>query len=237
MKRNPRVAIFLLLLTIISSGQVFAKKTPTVQLGQHAEVTFDGLHRVNKSKLDKVWVKPEIDLSQYDAVMFESAGIHYRGVKNYSRVDRSAQEFPLSDRQKLQLEEAVRETFRSEFKKFDKFVVTDKPGRGTLKVKLGLIDVVSRVPPEPMGRGNIYISDLGQAMLVVEVYDSITDEIFARIADEKNVEPVVMLKSSPGTNLQEVRRSVRRWGSTIRKAMDELHELGCYVCRIPGSVE
>jgi hypothetical protein len=230
MKRNLRVLSCLLLVTVITSGQVLAKKTPTVQLGPNAEVTFDGLHLVNKSEMDKVWVKPEIDLGDYDAVMFEGAGIHYRA-------DRSADEFPLSDSQKSQLETAVRETFESEFRKFEHFVVTDKPGRETLKMIVTLIDVVSRIPPEPFGRGSIYITDLGEATLVVEVFDSVTDEILARVTDKQNVEPVIVRESNPATNLQEVRRSVRRWGTTLRKSMDELHEIGCYVCTVPGSVE
>jgi hypothetical protein len=237
MKRNLRVLSCLLLVTVITSGQVLAKKTPTVQLGPNAEVTFDGLHLVNKSKMDKVWVKPEIDLSDYDAVMFEGAGVHYRGVEDYNRADRSAQEFPLSDSQKSQLETAVSESFESEFRKFENFVVTDKSGRGTLKIIVTLIDVVSRIPPEPFGRGSIYIRDLGEATLVVEVFDSVTDEILARVADKQNVEPVIARESNPATNLQEVRRSVRRWGATLRKSMDELHEIGCYVCAVPGSVE
>jgi hypothetical protein len=237
MKRNSRVVVCLLLASLIASGQAFAKKQPTVQLGQRAEVTFDGLHRVTGSNLDKVWMKPEIDLSRYDAVMFEDAGISYRGVKNYNRTDRSAHEFPLNDGQKAQLEKAVREAFESEFGKFEHFVVTDRPSRKTLKVVLTLIDVVSRVPPEPLGRSSIYIKDLGEATMVVEVFDSFTDEILARVTDKKKVEQARVIESNPATNLQEVRRSARRWGSTIRRIMDDLHEIGCYVCTVPGSVE
>ena len=44
------------------------------------------------------------------------------------------------------------------------------PRRGTLKITLTLIDVVSRVPPETgRARGDIYIRDLGEATLVLEV--------------------------------------------------------------------
>ncbi len=80
---------------------------------------------------------------------------------------------------------AVTETFESEFGKFEHFVVTDKPGRGTLKITVRLIDVVSKIPPEPLGRGDIYIRDLGQATLVLEVFDSVTGEILARVTDQK----------------------------------------------------
>ena len=209
---------------------------PTVQQGPGAEVTFDGLHRVNDTISNKVWVKPDIDLSQYDELLLESAGIHYRSVKNYRRNDSSADAFPLTDAQKAKLQRAVGETLLEEIKESQYFGITDKPGRGVLKVTLGLIDVVSRVPPERMGRSEFYLRNLGQAVLVMEIRDSLTNEALARIADGTNVAPVVVQQSNPVTNLMEVRRSARVWGERIRTGLDELHQMGCYVCSVPGSI-
>jgi hypothetical protein len=233
MKHLVIVVAVSMVATFIISAESFARKTPTVQQGPNAEVSFDGLHLVNKTRMDKAWVKPDIDLSQYDEVMFEGAGIQYRTVKDSNRLSRSADAFPLSERQKSKLEKAAKEAFQSEFKKFEHFTVASKPGAGVLKVTLALIDVVSRVPPEPMGRNSVYISDLGQAVLVVELSDSVTNEIIARALDGQRIEPVMMQESNSVTNLGEVKRSVRRWGSTLRKAIDELHEIGS----VPGSME
>ena len=233
MKQLVILAMVSMVATFIYNAESFARKSPTVQEGPNAEISFDGLHLVNKSRMDKVWVKPDIDFSQYDQLMFEGAGIQYRAVKDPGRLNRSAEAFPLSERQKARLEKATKEAFQSEFEKFEQFTVTTKPDTGVLKVTLALIDVVSRVPPEPMGRNSIYISDLGQAVLVVELSDSVTDEILARALDGQRVEQVVMRESNPVTNINEVKRSVRKWGVTLRKGIDELHEIG----NVPGSVE
>jgi hypothetical protein len=183
--------------------------------------------------MDKVWIKPGINLSQYDKVIFEGAGIQYRAVKGGNLHNSSADAFPLSERQKSGLEKAAKESFQSEFNKFKYFTVASAPGAGILKVTLALIDVVSRVPPKSTGRNSFYISDLGQAVLVVELSDSVTNEILARAVDGQRIKTLTMQESNPVTNLNEVKRSVRRWGLTLRKGLDELHEIGS----TSGSVE
>jgi hypothetical protein len=212
--------------------------TPTVQQGADAEITFDGLHRVNDTLNRKVWIKPEIDLSQYDKIMFEGAGIHYREAESKSRYDRSASSFALDARQKERLEKAVSEVMVDEMQGIKNYAITEEAGPGVLKVSIALIDVISRIPPElTSARSEVYLDNLGSAVFVVEVADSNTNEVLARTVDGRNVQPVVMQESNPVTNTMEVKRSVRVWGSRLRSALDDLHEIGCYVCAVPGTTE
>ena len=71
-------------------------------------------------------------------------------------------------------------------------------------------------------------------MLVIEFSDSRTNEVLARATDRRAVEPAMTRESSPATNLAEVRRAVRVWGTQIRNGLDELHLLGCYICNTPA---
>ena len=106
--------------SLIVSEASFAKKKPSIEQGPNAEVSFDGLHLVNNTRMDKVWMKPGIDLSQYDSVMFEGAGIQYRAVKGSNRHSRSADVFPLSEQQKSGLEKATKEkekTYKNQMEK------------------------------------------------------------------------------------------------------------------------
>jgi hypothetical protein len=233
MKQLVILAMVSIVATLIVSEESFARKTPAIEQGPNAEVSFDGLHLVDNTRMDKVWIKPGINLSQYDKVIFEGAGIQYRAVKGGNLHNSSADAFPLSERQKSGLEKAAKESFQSEFNKFKYFTVASKPGAGILKVTLALIDVVSRVPPKSTGRDSFYISDLGQAVLVVELSDSVTNEILARAVDGQRIKPLTMQESNPVTNLSEVKRSIRRWGLTLRKGLDEFHEIGS----TSGSVE
>jgi hypothetical protein len=55
-----------------------ATPTPTLDTGPNAEITFDGLHAVQNSAADKAWAIPGLDLSGYNKIMFEGAGIEFR---------------------------------------------------------------------------------------------------------------------------------------------------------------
>ena len=89
-------------LTLIIAASIAAGK-PRLQTGPDAEVTYDGLHRVDKTVLDAAWVKPDLDLTGYDKVMLVSAGFELRAVDENGdrwRMGRgsnsSDSEFPIS---------------------------------------------------------------------------------------------------------------------------------------------
>jgi hypothetical protein len=208
--------------------------TPTIQDGPDAEITYDGLHRVDDSRLAAVWIKPSIDLSKYNKLILEGVGIQYREVDSQNRYKRNADEFPLDEDQKERIRKAVSETLTDEIKKSEHFTLVDTPGEGVLKIKLGLADVVSRIPPQRGARSDFYIRNLGEAMLVIEYSDSRTNEVLARATDRRAVEPTMAGESNSVTNLAEVRLAVRVWGTQIRNGLDELHQLGCYICNTPA---
>ena len=91
-----------------------------------------------------------------------------------------------------------------------------------LLVKAGLLDVVSYVPPEPIGRNEIYLSRVGEATLVLELRDSLSDTILARAIDRRAAENRAMgfTESNRTTNSAEVRTVVRGWARVLRRRLD-----------------
>src|SRR5690606_13358146 len=68
--------------------------------GADAEITEDGIHRVNPLIMDAAWVKPDLDLSRYTRVFLVHTGVQFRDVPRRrlnacSRI--SASVFPLSE--------------------------------------------------------------------------------------------------------------------------------------------
>ena len=91
-----------ILLFALLAGMAGCTSAPmTLQSGPDAEITADGLVRVNNTRGDAAWLRPGMDLSGYDRLMLRSAGIRYRSVREANRLRLSnADEFPLDDRQK-----------------------------------------------------------------------------------------------------------------------------------------
>ena len=220
-------ALFLTLAVLFAG----CSSTPQFQTGPDAEVSYDGLTRLDKTVMDAVWAREDIDLSAYSKIMFEGVGVEYRDVKGpYSgRAGTTSSrptgdtEFRLDDATKALFEEEIRGAFAEEVAKSDKYEIVENPGRDVLLVRGGLLDVVSRVPPESMGRSTIYIDSVGEATLVLEIRDSMSNAIYARAVDRRAAQRMgQMMESNRVTNRAEVRRLGRRWGELLRNGLEAM---------------
>ncbi len=74
-----------ILLTIAGLGAGCSSAPPAMQTGPDAETTFDGLVRVDNTSMDKVWVRPDIDLNSYSKIMPVIADTQYASARSISR--------------------------------------------------------------------------------------------------------------------------------------------------------
>jgi len=219
----------LLLLPMIAAGLFACATQPTLQTGPDAEITFDGLTRLDSTIMDAVWIREDLDLSQYSKIVLLGAGIQYRPVSGpesgstRNRMSTSTDsEFPLSDEAKERFREVVGQAFRDELAKSDSYEIVERPGRDVLAVTGGLFDVVSNVPPQAAGRGDIYLSRVGEATLVLELRDSMSGAILARAVDRRAAEPTTAMRMSTVTNWSEARRLANRWAILLRNGLESL---------------
>jgi hypothetical protein len=218
----------LLTTAILAGAFVFVGCTsspPTIDTGPDAAVTFDGLYPVKGARADEAWARPGVDLTQYKHVMLQGAGIEYRpgGESGRSFHSRSQSgHFEVTENQKAALRQIVVEAFLEELGKSEIFTLVSKPGPDVLLVEGALLDVVSYVPPEPIGgMSSIYLSKVAEATLVLELRDSITEAILARSVDRRAAESTFNFsESSRVTNTYEVRRLASHWASGLREALD-----------------
>ena len=204
-----------------------ATSTPTIDTGPDAEVTFDGLHEIKGGTADKSWARPDMDLSQYSKIRLQGAGIEYRPGGEAGRTSMARSRggpYEVTDKQKERLRQVVAEAFLDELGKSEKYTLVNESGPDVLLVRGALLDVVSYVPPEAVGgRVDVYLSSIGEATLVLEVRDSITEAILARAVDRRAAEDMggMMQESNRVTNTSEVRRLAKRWASLLRTRLDE----------------
>ncbi|MCJ7659371.1 MAG: DUF3313 domain-containing protein [Anaerolineales bacterium] len=215
------------LLAIASLTAACASSPPSIQTGPDAETTFDGLVRVDNTSMKQVWVRPDIDFNSYSKIMPVIAETQYASARSVSRAMamRTNQEsFPMSDEEKQRFESAAREVFTAEFAKSQKFQVVDQPGEDVLTVRIELLDVRSTVPPEGMGPGQTYVRSVGDAGLVVELYDSQSKQILVRAADRREFDypgDRVQL-TSRGMNEAQVKRGLEAWGRLMVGGLDSM---------------
>ncbi len=230
MRNKANIVIVRLVALPLAALLVFgcATSTPAIDTSPEAEVTFDGLHEIKASTADKAWARPDLDLSQYSKIRLQGAGIEYRpgGESGRTWTARSrGGPYEVTEKQKERLRGVVAEAFLDELGKSEKYTLVNESGPDVLLIRGALLDVVSYVPPEPVGgRSRVYLSSVGEATLVIEIRDSITDAILVRAVDRRAAEQMggsMARESNRVTNTAEIKRLARRWASLLRTRLDE----------------
>lgn len=203
---------------------------PTLQTGPDAETTFDGLVAIDNSAFQEAWADPDIDFSRYNKILPGGAFFEFRAVKKSNSTTtarRSADnEFWISDENKEKLKEEVSTVFNEELSQSTRFTATDTPGEDVLIIRGGLHDIVSRVPPQYIGRSDIYISSVGEATLILEIVDSMSGEVIFRAIERRAMQRPggQGMISNPVTTWAEVRRMARTWATRLRDGLDSIPE-------------
>ena len=198
---------------------------PTVDTSAGAEMSFDGLYPVKGGYADAAWARPDSDISQYSKIVLQGAGIEYRPGGESGRTYhsmRSGEHFEITDAKKERLQELLTEAFHKELGKSEHFTIVEEAGPDVLLIRGALLDVVSFVPPEPIGRGEIFLSRVGEATLVLEIRDSTSGAILARAVDRGAAEDAArgFTRSNRVMNTSEVRQLASAWARKLRESLD-----------------
>ena len=152
------------------------------------ETSYDGLQRLERSVMDEVYLRPDLDLRSYTSVMIDRVSVAYKRQPPppaaSMRATGSRSNFALTDRQMEELENIFNESFVRALTKGEGWQITDSPGPHVLRLQPELIDLVVKVPTrQGAARTDFFVSEIGEVTLVIELRDSETREILARGVD------------------------------------------------------
>ena len=133
-------------LALIATALAGCSSTPTFQTGADAEVTFDGLTRMEGTIMDVVWARTDIDLTSYSKVMLEGLGVEYREVSGpysgragagSSRIQSGSQtEFKLDADTRALFEEEISGAFLEAMARSNVFEVDEEAGPEVLLIRV-----------------------------------------------------------------------------------------------------
>ena len=165
---------------------------PTLDTSADAVKSFDGLTPIKNARMGNAWIDADVDLTQYNKIMPGNAEFEFRAVKKGPRsssMRRSNEsEFWISDEAKQKLVDTVTAVFDEELQKSKSFTIVDKPGPDVLILVGAMHDIVSNVPPQLVGRGEIYLSSVGEGTLILEARDSLSGETIYRAVDRRRMD-------------------------------------------------
>jgi hypothetical protein len=185
-----------------------------------------------KSSFQETWVNPDADFTQYDKVYLWEGTFEYRDVGPVQKsrgtmMSTRKREFGISDADRVKFEEEVSKAFRGEIAKGKRFTITDQLGSGTMILRGGALDIISLVPPQSVGRSEVYLSNIGEATLVLELLDARDGEVLAVVAERQRLQSGTgsfdgfSRPTNSATVFAEVRRWARRAASKLRTELDK----------------
>ena len=231
MNRAVRIAGLPVLVAALLAGPVFSGKTKLAS-GEEAEVSFDGLHRVDKSVMDEAYVKPDINLSGYHRIFIDPVEVSYkRKPMQYQgrRASTGTGNFALTDRQMEELKDIFHESFVQAMSDGETWEVVESAGPDVLRVQAELVDLVVKVPTRrSTGREDYFVSELGEVTLVLALRDSQAGEILARGVDRQIIGRAAAGRVYRATSVSarsDVRSLFDAWARLLRLRLDQIKEL------------
>jgi len=178
-----------LVLTAHSAGSR-AQTEEDVRISE-VEVSADGLHRVDPSLIAGTWLRPDADLSLYTRAFVMPTIVLFRETSAPSHsawADSSRSEFPVSELMQSRLRETFGQSFHDAMPVQRAYDVADELGRDVVLVQAYMTDVTTGLPPDLAGANVISIRWIWDATLVVELRDSMSNEILARLQNRVRVD-------------------------------------------------
>lgn len=213
-----RLALIAALCVSVASVSYAREKMP--------KVSHDGLHLTKERGLAAVYIKPGASLEQYDRLAILDCFVSFK--KHWQREQREEEHF-VSTKQmndiKKHLAEEFHKVFVKELQDEGGYKVVTTGGEDVLVLRPAIINL-DIVAPDSMSTidERTFSASSGQMTLYLELYDSVTSDILARIIDPESAQGSGMIEwQNEVTNKADADRILKRWAELLRKHLDDAH--------------
>jgi hypothetical protein len=193
------------------------------------ETTPEGLVLMKDTKARLVYLRPGATLDVYTKVALLDCYVAFK--KNWDRdYNRDASSLSgrvtAEDMEKIKklLADEFRKVFTEELQEKGGYPIVDVAGEDVLIVRPALLNLDVTAPDiDSASRNRQFVTSAGEMTLFMELFDSATGEIIARIIDPQAADRggfATMANSV--TNKAEADRIIRKWAVALREHLGEL---------------
>jgi hypothetical protein len=191
---------------------------------------WDGLVKRKVKGLDLVYVRPDVTFPAYKKIMIDPVQVEFSKSWDPNRGTRGvSNQLDASDLQKIKdgLAGMVQEGFAKKVTKGG-YEVATAPGDDTLRVSAAIVDLYINAPEKmTAGRSKTYTTEAGSMVLVMELRDSPTGQLLARVVDRHtDIGTGTMTWTTGVSNRAEADRAISMWAGKLVDALDRLNGKG-----------
>lgn len=219
-----RLVPALLLATLVAA----AAPAPAVAQDAPAAGSWDGLVEVNANRLDAAFLLPGADFSGFTRVMLDEPEVAFRQnwMRDVNRSRSTGRRVTEADAARIQqtVSASSIDIFSRAFTDAG-FEVVTRPGPDVARVRIGIMNLFVNAPDTmSAGRTTSFVTNAGEATLVLEVRDSQTNALLARVVDRREA------RRNPGpanqiTNAAEFRALAGTWARISATGLTNLKQL------------
>lgn len=184
---------------------------------------WDGLVEVNAPRMDVAFLRPGADFRPYSKVMLDQPEVAFQ--KDWIRRMNSGMNRHVTDADAQKILSAVRtstyDIFAEAFTNAGYAVVTE-PGADVLRVRSGVVDLYVNAPDTgSAGITRTYTANAGEATLVLELRDSVSNALLGRVLDRRETRGLPGASNSV-SNASEYRQLAKQWAGISVKGLTNL---------------
>ena len=192
------------------------------------EVSDDGLHLQKSKDARVVYVRPGATLEPYKRFAILECYVEFQKdwQRRYNQTAPMGTRLTDSDAEKIRtaIAEEFKKVFTDELQTRGGYQIVDVAAPDVLILRPALVNVVVTAPDVAnTGRTRTIISSAGQMTLYLELYDSTSKQILARIVDPKADPRGFAQYANRVTNKAAADEMLRDWAGKLRKHLDAVH--------------
>jgi hypothetical protein len=208
---------------LLAAAVVSAPAHSASQADFDAKMSHDGLARVNVKGLSVVYARPGATLAGYKRVKIDPVEVAFhkdwKPTRPGSRIAIGAQDLePI----RTGLAKLVQQQFVKELEAKGQYRVVNESGADVLRLRIYIVNLIVNAPANvSMGPARSFVMSAGEMTLFMELYDSETGQILARVVDRRQGRTDnMMTMSSRVTNIGEAEDIAAAWARILREALE-----------------
>jgi hypothetical protein len=192
-----------------------------------AAMSMDGLVPFKTKDLDLAYTRPGATLSAYKKVMLDPVEVAFHKDWNPERTG-SRLKLSATERENIRtgVAKVVEEEFARTLSAKNAYPIVKEAGPDVLRVRVKIMNLYANAPDTAAaGRSRTFVVSAGEMTLLMELYDSETGAILARIVDRQEARSTGQMQlSNSVTNAGEAAQIANGWARLLKKGLDKARE-------------
>jgi hypothetical protein len=186
---------------------------------------WDGLNRTPSKQVDLLYVRSGASLAGYQRLRLDPVQVAFDKNWTPNRDARSlSQRISSADMEKIKTDLATefRKILKAELGKSG-YGFVDENGEDVLRVTAAIADLSITAPGNSDARSRSYVANAGAMTLVLELRDSVSGQLLARVIDRQEARANGRFEvSSRAANSGEAITVMSRWAGLLRKGLEDV---------------